>query len=35
MDYEKIISLLDNISNQPSKFKRTNWVEINGDARGI
>ena len=33
MDYQKIISLLDNVSNQPSKFKTTNWVEINDDAR--
>ena len=33
MDYQKIISLLDNVSNQTSKFKTTNWVEINDDAR--
>ena len=26
--YEKIINLLDNTPNQPSKFKAINWVEI-------
>ena len=35
MDYQKTISLLDNISNQLSKFKTKNWVEINKDVRGI
>ena len=29
MEYQKIISLLDNTPNQPSKFKTQNWVEIN------
>ena len=29
MEYQKIISLLDNASNQPSKFKAKNWTEIN------
>ena len=27
--------MLDNASNQPSKFKRINWVEIIDEARGI
>ena len=27
-------SLLGNISNQPSKFRTKNWVEINDDSRG-
>ena len=28
MDYQKIINLLDNTLDQPSRFKTTNWVEI-------
>ena len=27
-------NLLDNVSNQPSKFKTKNWVEINDESRG-
>ena len=27
MEYQAIINLLDNISNQPSKFRTKNWVE--------
>ena len=34
MEYQKIINLLDNASNQPSKFRTKNWVEINYDSRG-
>ena len=34
MDYQKIANLLDNTSNQPSKFRTKNWVEINDDVRG-
>ena len=34
MKYQKIINLLDNASNQPSKFRTKNWVEINDDIRG-
>ena len=34
MEYQKIANLLDNASNQPSKFRTKNWVEINDDARG-
>ena len=26
--------MLDNVSNQPSKFKTRNWVEINDESRG-
>ena len=33
-EYQKIINLLDNASNQPSKFKTKNWVEINDESRG-
>ena len=34
MQYRKLINLLDNTSNQPTKFRTKNWVEINDDARG-
>ena len=34
MEYEKIISLLKNTPNQPTKFRTKNWVEINDDSRG-
>ena len=33
MEYQKIMNLLDNIPNQPTKFRTKNWVEINGDSR--
>ena len=34
MEYQKIINLLDNSPNQPTKFRTKNWVEINDDTRG-
>ena len=34
MEYQKIANLLDDASNQPSKFKIKNWVEINDESRG-
>ena len=34
MAYQKIADLLDDASNQPSKFKTKNWVEINDESRG-
>ena len=34
MEYQKIANLLDNVSNQPSKFRTRNWVEINDESRG-
>ena len=34
MEYQKITNLLDNASNQPSKFRTKNWIEINDDIRG-
>ena len=34
MEYQKIANLLDNTSNQPSKFRIKNWVKINDDERG-
>ena len=35
MEYQKIINLLDDIMNQPSKFRTRNWIEINDESRGI
>ena len=29
MEYQKIANLIDGTSNQPSKFKTKNWIEIN------
>ena len=29
MEYQKLINSLDNISNQLSKFRTKNWIEIN------
>ena len=34
MEYQKIANLLDNVSNQPSKFRRRYWSEIYDNARG-
>ena len=34
MEYQKIIILLDNTSNQPPKFRTENWIEINDESRG-
>ena len=34
MEYQKITNLLDNASNQPSKFGTRNWTEINDESRG-
>ena len=33
MGYQKIINLLDNTSNQPTKFRTKSWVVINDDSR--
>ena len=27
MEYQKIANLIDDASNQPSKFKTKNWIE--------
>ena len=35
MEYQKIADLLDNTSNQPSKFRTKNWVKINDESRGM
>ena len=34
MEYQKIADLIDDTSNQPSKFRTKNWVEINDYSRG-
>ena len=34
MEYQKIRNLLDNTSNQPSKFRTKNWIEIIDESRG-
>ena len=33
MEYQKIANLIDDTSNQPSKFRIRNWVEINDESR--
>ena len=33
MEYQKGINFLDNTLNRQTKFRTTNWVEINDDAR--
>ena len=33
MEYQKIINVLDNKTNQPSKFRTRNLVEINYESR--
>ena len=34
MEYQKLANLIDDASNQPSKFRTRNWVEINDESRG-
>ena len=34
MECQKIANLLDTESNQPSKFRARNWVEISDESRG-
>ena len=34
MEYQKIANLIEDTSNQPSKFRAKNWVEINDESRG-
>ena len=34
IEFQKIINLLDNTPNQPSKFRINNWVEINDESGG-
>ena len=35
MEYQKTSNMLNDASNQPSKFRTRNWVEINDEARCI
>ena len=35
MEYQKMMSLLDNTLNQPSRFNTRNWVKTNDDSRGV
>ena len=34
MEYQKITNLIEDTSNQPSKFRTKNWIEINDESRG-
>ena len=34
MEYQKIVNLIEDASNQQSKFRTRNWVEINDESRG-
>ena len=34
MEYQKVINLLDDTANQPSKFWTRNWGKINDESRG-
>ena len=34
MEYQKIINLLVNATNQPPKFRTKSWVEVNNALRG-
>ena len=34
MEYQKLANLIDDASDQSSKFRAKNWAEINGESRG-
>ena len=34
MDYQKIVNLLESTSDNISKFRTRNWIEINDESRG-
>ena len=34
MEYQKTINLLHDTTNQPSKFRTRNWVELYDESRG-
>ena len=34
MEYQKIINLLDDTTNQSSKFRARGWVELNDESKG-
>ena len=35
MEYQKIINWLDDTTNQPTKFRKKKWVEINYESQGM
>ena len=35
MEYRKIINLLNNTSNQLSKFRKKKWIKLNDQSRGV
>ena len=35
MEYQKMVNLLDNTPNQPTKFRTKYWVEINDESHGV
>ena len=35
MEYKKMINLLDDTLNQPSKFRTKKWIEINYQSKGV
>ena len=34
MEYQKMINLLDDKTNQPCKFRTRDWAEINDESKG-
>ena len=34
MEYQKIINLLDDTTNQPSRFRARNCVEVKDESKG-
>ena len=34
MEYQEIINLLDDTTNQPSRFRTRNWVEVKDESKG-
>ena len=34
MEYQKIVNLLDDTTNKPSKFRTRIWVETNDESKG-
>ena len=35
IEYQKVISLLENKPNEPSKFRTKYWVEVNDESHGM
>ena len=35
MEYQKIINLLDDTTNQPSKFRKRNWIKPNDESKEV